>query len=287
MGIGQWRLRHTCMQQQPAFCFLTTEKGNEQDICKLTTTPCVQRSLYLNGRTDDFGNLKVKVPKGVGGRTRNVLEQCMTACWKTAGVKAQRRSRARKEASAREVRGYYKQFAEAKHQEYKSWVDNEVFDLVHLTKVKPRNHVTRIWVLSIKSDKKGNFLKAKAKWALRGFQDKQKEYPQTDSPASTRPGFRTSCQMAASKSWNIFHIDLKTAFLHGKSTSLYCRKIEETCKWYEWCSSTLVEHSGQGTVKWWHDSNASWPMLLFVVLNPNTVEWANLEPNVFYTVARD
>ena len=26
-----------------------------------------------------------------------------------------------------------------------------------------------------------------------------------------------SCQMAASKSWNVFHIDLKTAFLQGQS----------------------------------------------------------------------
>ena len=41
------------------------------------------------------------------------LERCMTTCGKAAGFKAKRRSRARKEASAKEVRGYYKQFAEA------------------------------------------------------------------------------------------------------------------------------------------------------------------------------
>ena len=52
---------------------------------------------------------------------------------------------------------------------------------------------------------------------MRGFQDKQKDYLQTDSPASTRPGFRTSCQMAATKSWDLVHIDLKTAFLQGQS----------------------------------------------------------------------
>ena len=48
---------------------------------------------------------------------------------------------------------------------------------------------------------------------ISGFQDKQKEYLQIDSPASTRPGFRMSCHMAASKGWDLFHIDLKTAFL--------------------------------------------------------------------------
>ena len=48
---------------------------------------------------------------------------------------------------------------------------------------------------------------------ISGFQEKQKEYLQIDFPASTRPGFRMSCQMAASKGWDLFHIDLKTAFL--------------------------------------------------------------------------
>ena len=32
-----------------------------------------------------------------------------------------------------------------------------------------------------------------------------------------RPGFRMSCQMAGSKRWNNFHIDLKTAAFQGQS----------------------------------------------------------------------
>ena len=77
------------------------------------------------------------------------------------------------------------------------------------------------WVFTVKTHKQGNFLKAEARWVLRCFQDKQKEYQQTDSPASTRPGFRMSCQLAASKGWNIFHIDLKTAFLQGQSDGVH------------------------------------------------------------------
>ena len=120
----------------------------------------------------------------------------MATCGKAAGARAQMRSRAREEASAQEVRGYYKQFARAKHLEWKSWIDNEVFDLIDMRKVKPKNYVTGRWVLTIKTDKQGNFLRAKAKWVLRGFQDKQKDYLKTDSPAST--------EMAASKSWDLF-----------------------------------------------------------------------------------
>ena len=67
-------------------------------------------------------------------------------CGKAAGIKEKRRSCARKEASAQEVRGYFKQIAEAKHLEYKSQLDTEVFDLVDLRKIKPRNDLTGRWV---------------------------------------------------------------------------------------------------------------------------------------------
>ena len=119
---------HTYAAAAGSFCFETTESGDEQDICKLITVPCVQRSLYHTEVTQRlWWQKKVEVSRGVDGRTRNMLERCMATCGKAAGTGAKMRSRARKEASAQEVRGYYKQFAEAKHLEYKSWVDNDVF----------------------------------------------------------------------------------------------------------------------------------------------------------------
>ena len=56
-----------------------------------------------------------------------------------------------------------------KNFEYKSWVDNKVFDLIDISKTSPRKGR---WVLTIKTDKQGNVLKATACWVLRGFQDK-------------------------------------------------------------------------------------------------------------------
>ena len=50
-----------------SFCFVTTENGIQQDICNLVTMTCGQRSLYLNERTNNFGDMKVEVPKGVDG----------------------------------------------------------------------------------------------------------------------------------------------------------------------------------------------------------------------------
>ena len=80
-----------------------------------------------------------------------------------------------------------------------------------------KNYVTGRWVLTIKRDKDGNFLKVKARWVLRGFLDKQQSDLQTDSPTSTRPGFRLQCQIAANNDWDLTHIDLRTAFLQGES----------------------------------------------------------------------
>ena len=71
--------------------------------------------------------------------------------------------------------------------------------------------------IDCETDKHGKFEKYEARWVLRGFQDKQKDDQQTDSPASTRPGFRMTCQLAASTGWNLFHMDLKTAFLQGEA----------------------------------------------------------------------
>ena len=84
----------------------------------------------------------------------------------------------RKEATATEKRQLKKQFDEAKQAEYQSWLDNEVFELVDMRKLgKIKYYVTGRWVLTVKRDKDGNFLKTKARWVLRGFQDRQKDSP--------------------------------------------------------------------------------------------------------------
>ena len=114
----------------------------------------------------------------------------------------------------------------------KSWLDNEVFDLVDTRKIQVRNWVTGRWVLTLKRDKDGNFLKTKARWVLWGFQDKQKNDQQTDSPAASRCGFCLAIQAAANKGWKMFHIHLKTAFLQANHTiRLVTSFVRSLLKW--------------------------------------------------------
>ena len=123
----------------------------------------------------------------------------------------------RKEASTAQLRQYREGFLEAKKTEMKSWVDHQVYEYIDMRKHNVKNFVTGRWVLTIKFDKDGKFSKCKARWVLRGFQDKQKDYQQTDSPTATRPGFRLTCQHAANEQLDLMHIDLKTAFLQGEA----------------------------------------------------------------------
>ena len=52
-------------------------------------------------------------------------------------------NRARKEVTQLEQRQYRHQFLEAKMSEHKSWVDNDVYDLVDMSKHPPKNFVNK------------------------------------------------------------------------------------------------------------------------------------------------
>ena len=94
----------------------------------------------------------------------------------------------RREATQQEKRQFAKQFLAAKQAECKSQFDNDVFELRDMRKLKIGNFVAGRWVLTIKKDKDGNLLKCKARWVLKGFQDRQKDTQQTDSPAASPKG---------------------------------------------------------------------------------------------------
>ena len=115
----------------------------------------------------------------------------------------------RKEATQQEKRQFAKQYFDAKQAECKSRFDNDVFELVDMRKLKIRNFVAGHRVLTIKKDKDGNFLKCKARWVLKGFQDRQKDTQQTDSPAVSRSGFCCATQFAANCRWDLYHMDLR------------------------------------------------------------------------------
>ena len=131
---------------------------------------------------------------------------------RTEGAK-KKKAAARKEAGIVELRQYSKQFHKAKLDECTSWKKNDGYKLIDMRKQEVKNYVTGSWVLTVKREPNGTSIKAKARWVLRGFQDRQKWVQQTDSPTSTRPAFRLGCQQSAIMQWGLMHIDIKTALI--------------------------------------------------------------------------
>ena len=123
-------------------------------------------------------------------------------------------------------RKYAKEIRAAKLEEFKSYLDNDAIRLTDRRKLRRDvNFLTGRWVLTVKVDKNGYFSKFKARWVCRGFQDKFAWDQQTDSPTATRYGFRLVAQCAANHFWDLFHLDLKTAFLQGEHYNLSSRMV--------------------------------------------------------------
>ena len=114
-------------------------------------------------------------------------------------------------------RRYAREIRMAKLDELKSYLDNGALRLADKRKLsRDINFLTGRWVSTVKVDKNGFFSNFKARWVCRGFQDKHAWEQQTDSPTATRYGFRLVAQCAANNYWDLFHLDLKTAFLQGE-----------------------------------------------------------------------
>ena len=123
-------------------------------------------------------------------------------------------------------RKYAREIRAAKLEEFKSYLDNDAIRLTDRRRLaRDVNFLTGRWVLTVKVDKNGYFSKFKARWVCRGFQDKYAWDQQTDSPTATRYGFRLVAQCAANRYWDLFHLDLKTAFLQGEHYNLSSRSV--------------------------------------------------------------
>ena len=64
-------------------------------------------------------------------------------------------NRARKDVTQVELQQYRQQFQDAKLNEHKSWVDNDVYDLIDMRKHPAKNFVKGRWALTVGRDKDG------------------------------------------------------------------------------------------------------------------------------------
>ncbi|KAA0042410.1 retrotransposon protein, putative, Ty1-copia subclass [Cucumis melo var. makuwa] len=103
---------------------------------------------------------------------------------------------------------------DAMKEELKSMNDNEVWDLVELTKESKR--IGCKWVFKIKRDSNGNIERYKARLVAKGYTQKDGiDYKETFSPVSKNDSLRISMALVAHYDLKLHQMDVKTAFLNG------------------------------------------------------------------------
>lgn len=78
-------------------------------------------------------------------------------------------------------------------------------------------HIGLKWVFKIKRNADGTIIKYKARLVAKGYVKKQGvDYDEVFAPVARMETIRLVIAVAASKGWEIHHLDVKTAFLHGE-----------------------------------------------------------------------
>uniref|UniRef100_A0A2N9IT58 Integrase catalytic domain-containing protein n=1 Tax=Fagus sylvatica TaxID=28930 RepID=A0A2N9IT58_FAGSY len=107
------------------------------------------------------------------------------------------------------------EWMKAMEEEIHALKQNQTWDLVPKPKdVKP---ISCKWVYKVKTRADGSIERYKARLVARGFsQQYGLDYDETFSPVAKITTIRVLLALAASKSWKLWQMDVKNAFLHGE-----------------------------------------------------------------------
>ena len=99
---------------------------------------------------------------------------------------------------------------EAKEKELNNW---KKFDVFNEIQDKGQTTISSRWVITQKEEDNEKFIKARL--VVKGFQEQ--ESIQSDSPTAAKSTLRLVIALAANENWKLQTIDIKAAFLQGKS----------------------------------------------------------------------
>eukprot|EP00253_Pinus_taeda_P028312 PITA_28312 len=100
------------------------------------------------------------------------------------------------------------------NEEYESIMKNDVWDVV--PRPQDKYVVTSKWLYKIKQSVDGSAEKFKAIFVARGFSQKEGvDYDEIFAPVARYTTIHSIIALANAQRWNLHHMDVKTAFLHG------------------------------------------------------------------------
>jgi hypothetical protein len=99
-------------------------------------------------------------------------------------------------------------------EDYNSLLENQTWDLVPIP--SGRKFVSCRWVYRTKSTTGGKINRYKARLVAKGFQQVHGiDYDETFAPVANMDSIRLALSIAATKGWEVHHMDVKNAFLHS------------------------------------------------------------------------
>jgi hypothetical protein len=99
-------------------------------------------------------------------------------------------------------------------EEYSTLMDNNTWDLVPLP--KGRKLVRCRWIYRTKIAADGEINKYKSQLVAKGYSQVHGiDYTETFAPVAKMDSIRLVLAIAASRRWEVHHMDVKSAFLHG------------------------------------------------------------------------
>lgn len=110
--------------------------------------------------------------------------------------------------------GQWEQWERAIQEEYQSLVENGTW--VEQDCPSNRQALTGKWVFKIKRGAYGEILRYKARWVVRGFEQKEGlDFHETFASVVKPMSYKAIFALAAAYDWEIEQMDVKTAFLYG------------------------------------------------------------------------
>lgn len=107
------------------------------------------------------------------------------------------------------------EWVKAMKSELSSIERNRTWDLVNLP--KGRKAIGLKWVFKLKRDPNGNILKHKARLVAKGYVQKQGiDFDEVFAPVARIETVRVLLALTGKNGWRVHHLDVKSAFLHGK-----------------------------------------------------------------------
>lgn len=128
-----------------------------------------------------------------------------------------------------------KVWREAMKQEIESIESNNIWELIDLPTGCKKIGVK--WIYKTKMNEKGEIEKYKARLVANGYAQKLGvDYNEVFAPVARWEAVRTILPVAACKGWKVYHLDVKSDFMHGELIEdVYL--VKEDTKSFVWIKS--------------------------------------------------